>query len=151
MSHVWTEYTDVVWRAPYRVVIPGEPAVSGILYRLDRRATYLLVLSSRSTERPEAYYISFVPEQIGLPNFRQYVPFARFALVDRGTLDGVYSETEIDVDWNLEEKWKEMRIRIKGFTKHTYAGYDAAERERINRGMIPLGYQREIIFVHERN
>lgn len=149
ISHVWTEYTDVVWRAPYRVVIPGDPAVSGTIYRLDRRAAYLVVLTSRSSKRPEAYYIDFVRQEIGLAEFRQYVPFGRFALVDRETLDGIYSEAAIEAAWDMEKKWKEMRIRIKGFATHTYAGYDAPKREQISRALIPLGYQRELVVVHQ--
>lgn len=149
LSRFWTEYTDVVRRSPYRVVVQGEPTISGTLYRLDRRAAYLLVLTSKSAQGPEAYYIDFVAERMGLANFPQYVPLGRCALVDRETLDGIYSEAEIEADWDLQEKWREMRIRIKDFIADVYAGHDAAQRAEEGRALIPLGYQREIILTED--
>lgn len=153
---IYMTYSTIVSvSASYRVAVPGKPAVSARLYWLGSPhiggAKDLLVLTSKSSEHREFYFIDMSRREIGLPNCPKYVPLLDGAIVDRSTLGGFPLGGELKAEWN--ENDHEVRIRITGFSDvaiKAEGGPDLDEKEIAQRQM-PIGYQREIIFTKKSN
>jgi len=144
-------YRVVVPRSPfYHVAIPGEPPASARLYWLgtprlgsDR---HLLVLKSRYSKRPESYQIDFSKRRIGLPDFPQHIPLFGSAVVNRDTLVGFPLLGELKAEWSDNDR--ETRIRLIGSSDvaNKALSHSPEQAEEAARRLIPIGYQREIIF-----
>jgi len=143
LHRAWEDSTIVVREAPFQVIIPGEPAASGRLYRLGHGDDYLLVLTSKAAEYPEGYLMKVGTREIGLPDFPQYVRIFKYALIDSSVYDGFPFLGELDAEWIRANGGRELRLRIRGFS-------DVAQKAEPKtpddvREALPIAYQREII------
>ncbi len=132
------EMTLVQLSSVYRAAIPGKPDASARLYSLGRDR-YLLVLTARSSKYPEGYYVNLFHGEIGLPDFPDYIPRLKYALVDRRIYDGFPELGVFKADWSVKNNGEEVHIRIKGFKIE-----EPGAEERLRENM-PIGYQSEII------
>ena len=128
----------------YHATIPGIPSASAKLYSLGRDR-YLLVFKSRSSKYPEGYYLDLFHGEIGLPDFPDYIPLYKYALVDRRIYDGFPDLGALKADLDVKKDKDEVHIRIKGF-KEKESGINDEELMREN---MPIGYQNEIILTRK--
>ena len=135
------EMTLVQSSSLYRATIPDKPYASARLYSLGRDQ-YLLVLTSKSSKHPEGYYVNLFNGKIGLPDFPDYIPLLKYALVDRRIYDGFPQLGAIKADWSVKNDRKEVYIRIKGFKIKEPGDEDD---EEWMKEILPIGYQSEII------
>jgi hypothetical protein len=148
---IYMTYSTIVSvSASYRVDVPGKPAVSARLYWLGSPhiggAKDLLVLTSKSSEHREFYFIEMSRREIGLPNCPKYVPLLDGAIVDRSTLWGFPLGGELRAEWNENET--EVRIRIMGFSDAAIKAEPASDSdEEVARRRMPIGYQRDIVLI----
>jgi len=135
------EMTLVQLSSGYRAAIPGKPDASARLYSLgcDR---YLLVLIAKCSKHPEGYYLDLFNGKIGLPDFPDYIPLLKYALVDRRIYDGFPKLGAIKADWSVKNDRKEVHIRIKGF-KIKESGNE--DDEEWMKETLPIVYQSEIV------
>lgn len=134
------EMTLVQSSSLYRATIPDKPYASARLYSLGRDR-YLLVLTAKFSKYPEGYYVNLFHGEIGLPDFPDYIPILKYALVDRRIYDGFPELGALKADWDVKNDRDEVHIRIKGF-KIEEPGVDDEELMRKN---MPIAYQSEII------
>jgi len=132
------EMTLVQLSSGYRAAIPGKPDASARFYWLGRDR-YLLVLTDRSSKYPEGYYVNLFNGKIGLPDFPDYIPLLKYALVDRRIYDGFPELGAFKADWSVKNNGEEVHIRIKGFKIE-----EPGAEERLRENM-PIGYQSEIV------
>jgi hypothetical protein len=151
---IYMVYSTVISRsASYRVTVPGKPTVSARLYWQGSPhiggSKNLLVLKSKSSGRREFYCIDVGRREIGLPPCRKYVPLLDSAIVDRSTLGGFPLGGELRAEWIDNET--EIRIRITGFSEAAIKAESSpdSDEEEIARKIIPIGYQRKIIFTEK--
>ncbi len=147
MDRVYAEYSTLLRLSRYRVVIPADPGIVGKLYSVDRDSTYLLVLTSRHSCRPEPYLVNLGKRTIGVPQLPQYVPLLRSAIVDRETFQGYPVDTEIAGDWEAKDNWREVHIRIHGFLYPREGDVAPARSDNTIPELIRLAYQKEIILL----
>ncbi len=112
---VLTRDTTLLRLSPCRVTVTGEPPVLARLYSVDPYDTHLLVLTSKTSGRREIYQICPTDERIGLPDWGQCRSLFNCIVVDRRALGGCPEEGEIDADWDMTKRPKEIRLRIKGY------------------------------------
>jgi hypothetical protein len=160
----WLDKTYTVDRCfvricPYfRAIVAGKPTVSTRLYMLGPYMRFLLVLTSNSSNRHEAYYIDVYKEAIGVPDFGRYRPFRKGALVSWLAIEGFADDATVVADWDWINNDEDLRIRVRGLS---YSGAPAplpsdsfgsrASEHRATANlpeMIQLAYGREIILVH---
>jgi len=142
----------------YRAVVPGEPAISTRLYQLGPYMRFLLVLTSKSPDRLNVYYIDGSSQKIGVPDFGNYRPFRKSALVSWLACEGFPDDGAVVADWEWINDDHDLRIRVRGL-KHTSASSsldhmlrpDFAERrlKETVPEMIQLAYGRDIILHYE--
>jgi hypothetical protein len=149
VDRVYTEYSTLLRVSPYRVVIPADPGIAGKLYTIGRDSTYLLVLTSRHSRHPEPYHIKLASQEIGVPEFYQYVPLPRSAIIDRCTLDGYPMDTVVAADWEVKNDWREVHIRIRGFLYPLERDVVPVRPDNTIPQMIRLAYQKEIILLRD--
>ncbi len=139
---VYTAEMTLVGEASYRVAIPGRSDVLSRIYALGYDGRYLLVLSSKSSEYPEPYYIDLTGRKIGLPNFGNYkhIPFLRCAFVHTDIHDGFPLDGAFVADWNVTNDWREVRIRITGYVQD-----EPGRSEETMKKHRPIAYGNEII------
>lgn len=153
MDRVYTDYSTLLRLSRYRVVVPADPEIAGRLYTVGRDSTYLLVLTSRHSRHPEAYHIKLASHEIGVPEFNQYIPFFRNAIIDRCTLDGYPIDAIVAADWEVKNDWREVHIRIRGLQYPTKGYVLSAGRDSLVPvpetipDMIQLAHQKEIILL----
>ena len=138
----------------YRAIVPGDPAISTRLYQLGPYMRFLLVLTSKSSDRHEVYYIDGHSHKIGVPDFRNYRPFRKSALVSWFACEGFPDDGAVVADWDWIDDDHDLRIRVRGLSDTSGPsplGYmlrpDLADR-RLKESvpeMIQLAYGREII------
>jgi hypothetical protein len=135
----------------YHAFVPGKPSVSARLYWLwSPRIGFgedLLVLTSKSARYPEFYWIDMGRRQIGIPESPKYIPLWGSAIVDRATLVKFPLEGELKAKWNVSKS--EVRIRIMGFSDR--ATKPRPDDDENARRMMPIAYQREIVFKKVRS
>jgi len=131
-----------VGQTSYRVVVPARPDASGRVYRLGYDNRYLLVLTSKSSEYPEPYYMDLVSRRIGLPDVGEprHIPLLGYALVDANVYHGFPLEGALTADWKVTSDQKEVRIRITGFEQEEPGDPDATMKEH-----VPMAYGNEIV------
>jgi hypothetical protein len=134
------EMTLVQLCSGIRVAIPEKPDASGRLYNLGRDR-FLLVLTARSEEHPEGYFLDLFHGRVGLPDFPDYVPLLKYALVDRRIYDGFPELGTLKAEWDVKRNGKEIHLSITGFATEE-PGVDSDELLRDN---MPIGYRNEII------
>lgn len=140
-SRICTPEMTLVQLSPaFHAAIPGKSDASARLYSLGRDR-YLLVLTSKFSKYPEGYYVNLFHGEIGLPDFPDYIPILKYALVDRRIYDGFPELGALKADWDVKNDRDEVHIRIKGF-KIEEPGVDDEELMRKN---MPIAYQSEII------
>ena len=135
------EMTLVQSSSLYRATIPDKPYASARLYSLGRDR-YLLVLTAKSSKHPEGYYLDLFSGEIGLPDFPDYIPLLKYALVDRRIYDRFPQLGAIKADWSVKNDRKEVHIRIKGFKIKEPGDEDD---EEWMKEILPIVYQSEII------
>jgi len=133
------EMTLVQLSSVFRVTIPSKPDASARLYSLGRDR-FLLVLTARSSKYPEGYYLNMFHGEIGLPDFPDYIPLYKYALVDRRIYDGFPTIGELKADWSVKGDRDEVRICFKGFEEGL-----ADDDDELLKTNMPIGYQNEII------
>jgi hypothetical protein len=124
----------------YYATIQGIHSAPARLYSLGRDR-YLLVLKSRSSKYPEGYYLDLFHGEIGLPDFPDYIPLYRYALVDSKIYDGFPDLGALKADLNVKEGKDEVHIRIKGFKEKEQGIND----EELMRENMPIAYQSNIV------
>jgi hypothetical protein len=151
-------YRSVVEKTPfYDVSIPGKPAVSAKLYWLGFShlgvtghggRAHLLVLTSKSSDDREFYYIKINQQEVGLPSCFKYIPLLFGAVVDRSTLSGFPFLGTLKADWEKNER--EVRMRITGFSDAVQK-FDPNSTSEAARRSRPIAYQRVIVFTTKEN
>jgi hypothetical protein len=160
----WLDKTYTVDRCFVRVpsscraIVPGEPAISTRLYQLGPYMRFLLVLTSKSPDRLNVYYIDGSSQKIGVPDFGNYRPFRKSALVSWLTCEGYPDDGAVVADWHWINDDHDLRIRVRGLRDNSAPSPlsdmlrpDLAER-RVRESvpeMIQLAYGREIILHYE--
>jgi len=146
---VCTGGMTLVGQTPWRTVVPARPDASGRVYMLGYDDRYLLVLTSRSSTYPEAYYVDLGGRKIGLPNFGvdeyRRIPFLGCAFVDVDAYHGFPLDGALVADWKVTSDYKEVRIRITGFEQEEPGDSDAIMAEH-----MPIAYGNEIVLTRRR-
>ncbi len=138
----YTGERTLVGQASYRVAVPSRPDASGTVYMLGYDDKYLLVLTSRSSEHPEGYYVDPGSRRIGLPDFGKYrrIPFLGCALVNASVYWGFPLDGAFAADWRTANEGKEVRIRITGMVQEEPGG-----SEEFLKQHMPIAYGNEIV------
>ncbi|MBN1506624.1 MAG: hypothetical protein JW955_07250 [Sedimentisphaerales bacterium] len=138
----YTGEMTLVGQSPYHVSVPARPDARGRLYMLSYDEKYLLVLTSKSSEHPEPYYLDPGSRKIGLPSFGPYrrIPFLGCALVNAHVYYGFPLEGALIADWNVASDRREVHIRITGFKQEELWDSDTTMKEH-----MPIAYGNEIV------
>ena len=140
-SSIYTpEMTLLQLSRTYYATIQGIHSASAKLYSLGRDR-YLLVLKSRSSKYPEGYYLDLFHGEIGLPDFPDYIPLCRYALVDKRIYDGFPDLGALKADLDVKKDKDEIHLRIKGFKEKELGIND----EELMREKMPIAYQSNIV------
>ena len=114
-SRVCTPEMILIQKATqFRAVVTDKPGARARLYTLgDDR--YLLVLTAKFARRPEGYYIDLFRGEVGLPDFPEYVPLGRYALVDGRIYQGFPDIGALKVRRDPKGNEREIHMRFEGF------------------------------------
>lgn len=147
LGAVYTGEMTLVGQASYRVGVPARPDASGRVYMLGYEGRYLLVLTSKSAERREGYYIDLSRRRIGVPNFDIYrrVPFLACAFVNADIHDGFPLDGALVAEWQMIDGSTQVRIRITGMVQQV-----PGDSEETLKEFMPIAYGSEIVLTRSQ-
>jgi hypothetical protein len=132
--------------AKYTVTITNDDELEGKLYSIKSNI-FLLVLTQKTTQKSDGYYIDMNRKTIGIPDFAFYKPLAHLkaALVGNSTKEGYPIIGEIDPS-SITVQGNEIHVFVEEFSK------EARKTEPSSADFIKTSiiYQKNIILKPKR-